>query len=284
MHDSLACTADILTRKDTTGRYISMTQILLTTFVTVILSMIVLWIVSLIRRDASIVDPFWGAGFVVVAWLAWQITDAQTWRAWLLIGLTTAWGLRLSLFLGWRNWGHGEDRRYAAMRRYHGQRFWWVSLFTVFLLQAGILWFVSLPIQAAMVAGAAGEFRWLDAIGISLWAIGFFFESVGDWQLARFKANSANSGKVLDSGLWRYTRHPNYFGDFCVWWGLYLVAASGMGISMATWTAASPALMSLLLMKVSGVTLLERTIVERRPDYAKYIARTNAFFPFWPRF
>jgi steroid 5-alpha reductase family enzyme len=256
-----------------------MTQILLTTLATIVAAMIVLWIASLIRRDASIVDPFWGAGFVLVAWLTWQMTDVQSWRAWLLVGLTTAWGLRLSLFLARRNWGHGEDRRYVAMRRYHGRRFWWVSLFSVFLLQAGVLWFVSLPIQAAMVVGAAGEFRWLDAVGIPLWAIGFFFESVGDWQLARFKADPANSGKVLESGLWRYTRHPNYFGDFCVWWGLYLIAAAGG----AAWTAGSPALMSLLLMKVSGVSLLERTIAERRPEYSKYIARTSAFFPFWPR-
>ncbi len=252
-----------------------MAQTLLTTLASIVAAMILLWIVSLIRRDASIVDPFWGAGFVLVAWLACQMTDAPSWRAWLLVALTTAWGLRLSTFLAWRNWGHGEDRRYAAMRRYHGRKFWWVSLFTVFLLQAGILWFVSLPIQAAMAADSACKLSWLDAIGTSLWVIGFFFEAVGDWQLARFKADAANAGKVMDRGLWRYTRHPNYFGDFCVWWGLYLIAAAGG----AAWTAASPILMSVLLMKVSGVSLLESTIADRRPEYAAYKARTNAFFP-----
>lgn len=260
-----------------------MTQILLTTLAAIVAAMILLWIVSLIRSDASIVDPFWGTGFVLVAWLARQMSDAQTWRAWLLVGLTTAWGLRLSLFLAWRNWGHGEDRRYAAMRRHHGQRFWWVSLFTVFLLQAGILWFVSLPIQAAIAKDSTRDLSWLDAIGISLWAIGLFFEAVGDWQLARFTADPANSGKVMDSGLWRYTRHPNYFGDFCVWWGLYVIAASGMGIWTAALTVASPLLMSVLLMRVSGVTLLESTIADRRPEYAAYKARTNAFLPWFRR-
>jgi steroid 5-alpha reductase family enzyme len=256
-----------------------MTQTLVTTLATIVVVMIVLWVVSLIRRDASIVDPFWGAGFVLVAWLAWRMNDAESWRAWLLLALVTVWGLRLSLFLWWRNAGHGEDRRYAAMRRHHGKRFRWVSLFTVFLLQAGILWFVSLPIQAALVEDSARELNWLDAIGVALWAIGLFFESAGDWQLARFKANSANANKVMDRGLWRYTRHPNYFGDFCVWWGIYLISAAGG----AAWTAASPLLMSVLLMKVSGVALLESTITDRRPEYAAYQARTNAFFPGLPR-
>ena len=248
---------------------------LLTNLLVMALSMSVLWIVGTVRRDASIVDPFWGTGFVIVTWVSLYLNSPTGIRVLLLAGLSTVWGLRLSLFLAWRNWGHGEDRRYAAMRAHHGRRFWWVSLYTVFLLQGAILWFVSLPIQIAAVKNLPVQIGWLDAAGIVLWAIGLFFESVGDWQLARFKADPNNAGRVMDRGLWRFTRHPNYFGDFCVWWGLYLIAAMGG----AGWTVGSPLLMALLLMKVSGVGLLEGTITDRRPDYAAYQARTNAFFP-----
>jgi steroid 5-alpha reductase family enzyme len=241
--------------------------------------MIALWLVSLARRDASIIDPFWGAGFAVVAWITGGLNGPHQARTWWLIGLTTLWGLRLAAFLWWRNRSHPEDRRYAAMRAHHGPRFWWVSLFTVFLLQAVLLWFVSLPIQIAGVVNSGAPLGWLDAIGTVLYLVGLFFESVGDWQLARFKADPANRGRVMDRGLWRYTRHPNYFGDFCVWWGLYLIASAGG----AWWTIGSPLLMSILLLKVSGVTLLESTIADRRPDYAAYQARTNAFFPGRPK-
>ncbi len=238
--------------------------------------MFVLWLISIFRRDASIVDPFWGLGFVVVAWLATWLSWPVSSRVALLTFLTTAWGLRLSSFLLWRNCcGHGEDRRYAAMRSRYGDRFWWVSLFTVFLLQAIILWFVSLPIQLTAALNRSTALGIVDALGTTLWLIGIFFETVGDWQLARFKRDPGNSGMVLNRGLWRYTRHPNYFGDFCAWWGLYLIAAAG-----GAWmTVFSPLLMSYLLLKVSGVRLLERTIADRRPDYVAYIARTNAFFP-----
>jgi len=256
-----------------------MTLTLLYCLIVVLAAMFGLWVVSLARRDASIVDPFWGTGFAVVAAVAsWGPPPAVP-RVALLVALTTVWGLRLTWFLLWRNWGHGEDRRYAAMRARHGRRFWWVSLLTVFLLQGVILWFVSLPIQVAAVLGRTSELGWLDLLGIALWVLGLFFEAVGDWQLARFRREPANRGRVLDRGLWRYTRHPNYFGDFCVWWGLYLVAAAGG----AGWTIASPLLMSLLLLHVSGVTLLEGTITARRPEYAAYQARTNAFFPGPPR-
>lgn len=238
-------------------------------------AMIALWLVGTIRRDVSIVDPFWGTGFVIVAWLSWSINSPTAIRIVVLASLTTIWGLRLSLFLGWRNWGQGEDRRYAAMRSKHGRRFWWVSLFTVFLLQAGLLWFVSLPIQCAAALNSTRPLGWTDAAGIAMWGVGLFFEAVGDWQLAQFKMEPSNAGRVMDLGLWRYTRHPNYFGDFCVWWGLYLIATAG-GASL---TIFSPLLMTFLLLKVSGVSLLERTIADRRPEYIAYMARTNAFFP-----
>jgi steroid 5-alpha reductase family enzyme len=273
-------------------------QTLLATLAVVLTTLFVLWLLSVAKRDASIIDPFWGTGFILVTWTAFAMNpsasafvlwsgeyDSVMWlpygppRSMLLALLTTIWGTRLSLFLLCRNWGHGEDRRYQAMRVQHGQRFWWVSLISVYLLQGVILWFVALPIQVALVTASDASLSWLDAIGGALWAIGEFFETVGDWQLARFKADPANAGRVMDRGLWRLTRHPNYFGDFCVWWGVFLIASS----SGAWWTVLSPLAMSVLLLKVSGVTLLEKTITERRPEYAAYQARTNAFFPGPPR-
>ncbi len=237
--------------------------------------MLLLWVVGLFRRDVSIVDVFWGSGFAILAWLSVEMNRPATPRTMLLAVLTTIWGGRLTLHLFVRKRGHAEDHRYAAMRAHHHRRFWWVSLFTVFLLQGLILWVVAMPLEVAAALRSDRPWGALDAIGACLWGVGFFFESAGDLQLARFKADLNNDGRVMDCGLWRYTRHPNYFGDFCVWWGLYLIAAAGD----AGWTIVSPALMSVLLLRVSGVTLLETTIVDRRPGYAEYQRRTNAFFP-----
>lgn len=241
--------------------------------------MTALWVVSLVKRDASIVDPCWGLGFVVLAWASLVFVGSNGSRPVLLALLTSVWGLRLSTHLFIRNRGEGEDYRYRAMREKHGDQFWWVSWFTVFGLQGAIMWFVSWPIQFGGIRDAAPGLGWLDACGVALWLVGFFFEVTGDYQLAKFRANPGNQGSVMDRGLWRYTRHPNYFGDFCVWWGLYLIAAVGG----AWWTIASPMLMSFLLLKVSGVALLEKTITERRPKYAAYCERTSAFFPLPPR-
>jgi steroid 5-alpha reductase family enzyme len=256
-----------------------LTQVLLTNLALLTVAMLLLWIIATLRRDASLIDVFWGCGFVLIAWVTWLIVAPSSQRALLLVVLTTIWGLRLSLHLLRRKWGEIEDHRYAAMRARHGERFWWVSLFTVFLLQGLILWFVALPIQVAVTRDSSAPIGWVDLIGFLVWVIGLSFEAIGDWQLARFKSDPANAHRVMDRGLWRYTRHPNYFGDFCVWWGLYVIAAVGG----AVWTIGSPLLMSVLLMKVSGVALLESTIMERRPEYAAYRARTNAFFPGWPR-
>ncbi|MDX1447640.1 MAG: DUF1295 domain-containing protein, partial [Acidimicrobiia bacterium] len=225
-------------------------------------------------RDASIVDIVWGLGFVIVAWVALWAGDADD-RSWLIAVLAGVWGLRLAGYLAWRNLGKGEDYRYKAMRRRYGERFGLISLVTVFGLQGVLMWIVSLPLQAA----AGSEIGIVDWLGIALWAVGLFFEIVGDAQLARFKGDPANHGKVLDQGLWRYTRHPNYFGDFCVWWGLYLIALAGG----AWWTVIGPAVMSVLLMRYSGVGLLEKTIGKRRSGYDEYVRTTNAFFPGPPK-
>lgn len=236
--------------------------------------MVATWLASLAIRDASIVDIVWGLGFVVIGWIALWKGGGDS-RSWLVVGLTTVWGIRLAGYLAWRNLGKGEDYRYQAMRRKYGARFPIVSLVNVFGLQAVLMWVVSLPIQAAH-GPTLGPLDWT---GVGLWTVGLFFETVGDLQLAAFKRDPANRGQVLDSGLWRYTRHPNYFGDFCVWWGLYLIAASGG----AWWTAVGPVVMTALLMRYSGAGLLEKTIGKRRPGYDEYVRRTNAFFPGSPK-
>lgn len=237
-----------------------------------------LWLASLWLRDASIVDPFWGPGFALVAWVALCLADGHPARQWLLVGMATAWGLRLGGYLAWRNVGKGEDFRYRKMREHWGDAFPWVSLFTVFTLQGVLMWLISLPLQLGQVADEPAWLGGLAVAGALLWLVGLLFETVGDWQMARFKADPANEGLVMDRGLWAWTRHPNYFGDALVWWGIGLVAA---GAPAARWTLFSPALMTFLLLKVSGVALLEKDIAERRPGYREYAERTSAFFP-WP--
>jgi steroid 5-alpha reductase family enzyme len=240
-------------------------------------SMLALWLVSVRIRDASIADLFWGTGFVLVAWVAALSGDGEGPRRALVLALVTIWGLRLTVHLSRRNLRRGEDPRYQAMRRRHGERFWIVSLGTVFGLQGLLLWIVSLPVQAGAARPSSGLSA-LDLAGVALWAVGFLFEAVGDRQLARFRADPANRGKVMDRGLWATTRHPNYFGDAMVWWGLGLLGAAAAG----PWVLLGPALMNFLLLRVSGVTLLERDIAERRPGYREYVRRTSAFFPWFP--
>lgn len=235
------------------------------------------WLLSLVKRDVSIVDSLWSVFFVVAALVyVLALTQASP-RAVLVLILVSLWALRLFAYITWRNWGDEEDRRYQAMREKRGKAFAWQSLYVVFLLQAAIAWLVSLPLLGA-IHGTA-PLGALDALGVLVFGVGLFFEAVGDWQLARFKANPDNKGKVMDRGLWRYTRHPNYFGDFALWWGFYLIAV-GAG---AWWSFPGPLLMSFFLLKVSGVALLEKDIGERRPKYADYIRRTNAFFPGPPK-
>lgn len=235
------------------------------------------WLVSLPLRDVSIVDIQWSLMFLLAA-LTYTASQAIAGpRAWLVVALVGLWSIRLAAYIFWRNRGHGEDFRYQQIRARNQPGFAFKSLYLVFGFQAVLAWVVSLPLLAA--TGSTTPLGWLDAAGAALWLVGMVFEAGGDWQLARFKRDPANRGKVLDTGLWRYTRHPNYFGDFCVWWGLFLIALSAGG----WWSIVGPAVMSLLLLKVSGVALLEKDIGERRPAYREYIRRTNAFFPGPPR-
>ncbi len=235
------------------------------------------WIVSVLQRNVTIVDSLWSLLFVFGAWTYAHVVGLPGPRVTLLLALVTAWGLRLALYLSWRNLGHEEDRRYQAIRRRNEPNFAFKSLYLVFALQAVLAWIISLPLVGAVAV--PGPLGILDFVGAALCVVGLVFEAGGDWQLARFKRDPANAGKVMDRGLWRYTRHPNYFGDFCVWWGFYAIAlAAG-----AWWSVPGPLLMSYLLLKVSGVRLLERDIGKRRPEYADYVRRTNAFFPGPPK-
>lgn len=246
---------------------------------TIALLMLATWVVSVVIDDASIVDIVWGLGFVAATWAVYLAADIDTStdRSLLMLAMVTIWGLRLTGYLAWRNIGKGEDRRYQEMRKKNPDGFWLTSLYRVFGLQAVIMWTVAVP--AVVTQGSEGSLFWLDYLGGAVWLVGILFESIGDFQLARFKARPDSKGKVMDRGLWRYTRHPNYFGDFCVWWGIFLVAAAGG----AWWAVFSPIVMSVLLMRYSGVGLLEKTITRRRPEYEEYIQTTNAFFPGPPR-
>lgn len=256
-----------------------MSDAMLLTALVIAVAMIGTWIISLVITNASIVDITWGLGFVLIAWSMRLWIDGDDARQWVITALTTVWGLRLAGYLAWRNLGHGEDYRYRAMRKRYGSRFGLISLGTVFAFQGLMMWIVSLPVQLGQ-ADATPPLGPLAVMGILIWAVGLGFEVVGDAQLARFKADPANAGKVMDRGLWRYTRHPNYFGDALVWWGLGIIAAeTGAG----AWGLVGSLLMTVLLRRVSGVTLLEKSLVKRRAGYAEYVARTSPFVPRPPR-
>lgn len=208
------------------------------------------WIISVIKRNVAIVDSVWALMFILEACVYLLGTTAPSPRGLLILALVSIWGLRLALHITVRSWGHGEDRRYQAIRARNEPGFAFKSFYLVFVLQAVLAWIISLPLLGAAIG--SGGLGLVDMVGAGLWLVGFVFEAGGDWQLSRFKANPANSGKVMDRGLWRWTRHPNYFGDFCVWWGFYAIALS----AGAWWSIPGPLLMSVLLMRVSEVTLL----------------------------
>jgi steroid 5-alpha reductase family enzyme len=246
----------------------------------VLVLMTSVWLASLGKRDASIIDSFWGLAFVFLAWLYFGLGSQTVPRQLLVPVLVTLWGLRLSLYISWRNWGHGEDPRYAAMRAKYGAKFPWLSLIIVFWFQGLLAWIIAAPLWKVQVADGPPGLNWLDVLGTLVFFVGLIFETTADLQLARFRANTANRGKVLDRGLWCYSRHPNYFGEALVWWGLFLIVLSTPG---AWWTVLSPVLITFLLLRVSGVTLLEDSLKTSKPGYREYIERTSAFFPWFPR-
>lgn len=250
-------------------------------FLVTLAIMLCLWVISLRLKDVSFIDAWWGPGFAVIALFTLFYAAGPGFRPWMITACVCLWGLRLGLhlFTRWKN-GPGEDARYAAMRRNAGDRFALRSLYMVFILQAVIMWVVSLPAQAAIVQPSAMPFSPWDVAGLALFAIGFLFETIGDAQLRRFKADPANHGKVLSSGLWAWTRHPNYFGDACMWWGIFVMAGANPG---NLWTIIGPVVMTWFLISVSGKALLEHGLRKTKPGYAEYIASTSGFFPLPPR-
>jgi steroid 5-alpha reductase family enzyme len=242
--------------------------------------MLLFWLVSLVLRDVSIVDIGWGLGFVLIAWVAHRSGRAEGTRPLLQAILVTIWGVRLAIYLLIRNWGQPEDYRYAAMRKRVGPAYSYLSLVLVFGLQGVLMLCVSLPVMAVQASAGESPLGLLDALAVAMFGVGFFFEVTGDRQLAKFKSDPDNRGKLLQHGVWAWTRHPNYFGDALQWWAF---GAFALAVPGAAWTLLGPALMTFLLLRISGVALLERGLRKRKVDYEAYAARTPAFIPRPPR-
>ncbi len=252
-------------------------QIWLWGLVAGVVLMLATWAASAVQRDASLVDRVWGLSFVVAAWVYVALAGITTQRSAIVVALVSVWGVRLSVFITWRNWGHGEDKRYAAMRDKRPETFTARSLVTVFTLQGVLSSVVAVALLGALALDEPRELWWLDGVAVAVWVVGFVFESIGDLQLARFRARPDSARAVLDTGLWRYTRHPNYFGDATVWasFGLFSLAAG------AWWGLIGALIMGVLIVKVSGVALTDRSMAQSstRAGYDEYVRRTNAFFP-----
>jgi steroid 5-alpha reductase family enzyme len=255
-------------------------NIYLQALLVIMILMSILWITSIIFKNVSIVDLFWGFGFLVASIFYFLNTQGNMPRKFILITLVSIWGLRLSSYLTWRNYGKGEDFRYREFRKKYGEkRYWWISFFQVFLLQGLLMWLISAPLLGAQFYGHDRNLNLLDYAGMVLWLTGFTFEAGGDYQLAVFKADPSNKGKVLDTGFWHYTRHPNYFGDSMVWWGYGVISLAAGSI----WPALGSVLMTALIIKVSGVVMLEKSLNVQKPQYQEYIEITSAFFPWFPK-
>ncbi|MGH3430843.1 MAG: DUF1295 domain-containing protein [Mycobacteriales bacterium] len=245
--------------------------------------MVATFTVALLKGKHSVVDVAWGLGFVAVvatSYLASTGSGDDT-RRLLVTTLTAIWGIRLTLYIGARNWGKPEDPRYDELLSHSPGNRTGRAFLLIYVTQGVVLWLVSLPVQVASFESAGPN--WVVILGVAVWAVGFGFESVGDWQLARFKrrgTSGAERSQVMNRGLWRYTRHPNYFGDACVWWGLFLIAC-GHWVGLVT--IVSPLLMNYLLVKKTGKKLLEKQLSRTRPGYADYVARTSGFFPLPPK-
>jgi steroid 5-alpha reductase family enzyme len=258
----------------------SFTQIFLQAFLVIMLLMTTLWFVSILLKNVSIVDLFWGLGFVITAVFYFLKTDGYEPRKIIITTMVSLWGFRLSAYLAWRNIGKGEDFRYKQFRQAYGEkRYWWISFFQTFLLQGVLMWIISAPLLGAQYSNHSLNLGILDYSGIVLWIVGFIFETVGDYQLSIFRADPSNEGKVLCTGFWKYTRHPNYFGDSAVWWGYGLISLSAGGYL----SVFGSVLMTVLIIKVSGVALLEKSLKNQKPEYREYIERTSAFLPWFPK-
>lgn len=263
----------------------SLTELFAVAGVTAWLFMSAFYVLSLIKRDASLVDIGWGAGFVLIAWVyRLRYADALPAGYDVILWLVTVWGLRLAAHIHLRKPAE-EDWRYRDMRDRWAGQFWWRSYIQIFLLQGLLMVVISAPIIASAHPGARpADALWLW-IGTAIWLIGFFFEAVGDWQLDRFikvkraRANPADGPRFMTTGLWRYTRHPNYFGEVVLWWGLFI---AHFGVSGNWWAIIGPLTVTFLLLKVSGVTMLEKKY-DGVAEFEAYKSRTSAFFPLPPK-
>jgi len=231
------------------------------------------WVASVFAGKVSFVDSLWSLFFLLAAGIVALDSEPLSPRGWVLVVLVSIWAIRLSLHITVRNWGEPEDHRYQKIRENNEPGFVVKSLYIVFGLQGLLAWLIAAPLFPAVAS--TSPLGAIDVLALGLWTLGFVFEAVGDYQLMRFRSDPDNEGEVLDTGLWRYTRHPNYFGEFCIWWAFWLFALAAGG----WWTIFSPLLISFLLLKVSGVVMLEKDIGTRRPRYRAYVESTNAFFP-----
>jgi steroid 5-alpha reductase family enzyme len=253
-------------------------QIYIEALFIILILMSFLWIISIFIKNVSIVDFFWGLGFFITCTFYFLTTGGSDSRGILLLTMVAIWGLRLSFYIAWRNRGKGEDFRYREFRKKYGEnRYWWISFFQTFLLQGLLMWMISAPLLGAQYYGHDKPVGIIDYLGVLFWLIGFSFEAGGDFQLTKFRSNPDNKGKVLNTGFWKYTRHPNYFGDASVWWGYGIICISA-GSYIPVFGAI---MMTALIIKVSGVALLEKTLVVQKPQYKEYIEKTSAFIP-WP--
>jgi steroid 5-alpha reductase family enzyme len=248
--------------------------------VIIVIFVTLLWIWSVFIKNVSIIDIFWGLGFVIVNMFYACMPGDLTARKLLVLILVSIWGLRLAIYLAIRNTGKGEDFRYQEFRKNYGpKRYWWFSFFQTFLLQAVLIMIISLPLLGINTSSSSGALNGLDYLGILVWLIGFIFEAGGDYQLMRFKQNPKNKGKILDVGFWKFSRHPNYFGDSAVWWS-YAIFSIASG---CYWQIIGSIIMTLLILKVSGVSLLEKSLKDTKPLYRDYIKKTNSFLPWFPK-
>ena len=255
-----------------------MSILYLTILLAVLLYMTVWFLLALWRRRNDLADIAWGGGFIAAALTAVLLQTGLASRARLVVLLVILWGLRLAVHIGLRNLGKGEDERYRKWREEWGRHWLLRSYLQVFLLQGFLLYLISLPVIWTILAKPS-PWTGLDAIGLAVWIVGFFFEAVGDFQLARFKKDPVHRGKIIQQGLWRYSRHPNYFGEVTLWWGIYLLALSTPGGWM---TIIGPLTITFLILKVSGIPLLEKKYVNNAA-FQEYARRTSVFFPLPPR-
>ena len=257
-----------------------MTTVFLTATFLILACMGCMYMVGLLAKDNSLVDIAYGPVFIVACWGAWLASQAATdhFRPLLLLALITLWGVRLGLHIGLRHRGRGEDFRYRTFREQWGATLVWRSFLQIYMLQGAVVLVIALPVLLTIGAPGPG-LRMTDLLGSLLFFCGFGFEAIGDWQMMRFKQAAANRGRIIQEGLWRYTRHPNYFGEALLWWGIFLI---GLGTPAGIYGLLSPLTICFLLLKVSGIPMLEAKYRDH-PEFAAYQARTNAFFPWFPR-